>query len=72
MIIKPSVFRFLERNQKNSGLVRTYRSSSAENYSDFELQNFRDGMMIKLSGLDPKLLLNADESVLSRRAVREK
>ena len=78
MIIKPTVFRFLERNQRkrrlawivsclfvklaqNSGLVRTYRSSSAENYSDFELQNFRDSMMLKLSGLDPKILLNADE-----------
>ena len=53
--------RFAEKLAQNNGLVRTYRSSSAENFSDFELQNFRDGLMLKLSGLDPKILLNADE-----------
>ena len=45
----------------NSSLVRTYRSSSAKTFSSFEMQNFREGMRVKLAGINPKHILNADE-----------
>ena len=41
--------------------MRTYRSSNAENFSDFEVENYRSGLMLQLAGLDPKLIFNCDE-----------
>ena len=46
--------RFSEKLAQNAELVRTYRGSSAENFSEFQVQNYRDGMMLLLAGLDPK------------------
>ena len=61
--------KFAENLAKNFELVRTYRSSNADNFTEFELQNFRDGLMVQLGGVDPKLILNADEVGVNYNAV---
>ena len=56
--------RFTKRLMINHELVRTYRKSNAKFFTEFELDEIRFGMEIKLSGYKAGDLINTDESGL--------
>ena len=56
--------RFTKRLMENHGLVRTYRKSNAKFFTEFEIDEFRSGMEVKLAGYKAGDILNTDESGL--------
>ena len=55
---------FTRRLMKNHGLTRTSRQSAAKFFTEFELEQKRDGMHVKLAAYSPADCINTDETGL--------